>query len=182
MRDASFEHGERIRSDNGLDMMQYSVVGQILGLLLVANGAPIIARELLGGRGHWPLDFGRAFFDGRPILGPSKTIRGFVAAVGATGCAALLFGYDFATGASVGLLAMIGDLLSSFLKRRLGMASSHSALGLVQGLEALVPLLVMQERWALRPADLLALIAIFFIVDVVLSRLLYKLHIRKQPL
>jgi CDP-2,3-bis-(O-geranylgeranyl)-sn-glycerol synthase len=51
-----------------------------------------------------------------------------------------------------------------------------------QGLEALVPLLVMQERWALRPADLLAIIAIFFIVDVVLSRLLYKLHIRKQPL
>lgn len=163
-------------------MMQYAVMGQILGLLLVANGAPIIVRDLLGDRGNWPLDFGWVFFDHRPLLGPSKTIRGIVAATGATGCAALLFGYDFAVGASVGLLVMIGDLLSSFLKRRLSIASSDSALGLDQGLEALVPLLVMQEHWALRLTDILAILAAFFIVDVALSRLLYKLHIRKRPL
>jgi CDP-2,3-bis-(O-geranylgeranyl)-sn-glycerol synthase len=163
-------------------MMQYAVMGQILGLLLVANGAPIIARELLGDRGNWPLDFGWVFFDRRPLLGPSKTIRGLVAATGASGCAALLFGYDFAVGAYVGLLAMIGDLLSSFLKRRLRIASSDSALGLDQGLEVLVPLLVMQEQWALRLSDILALLAAFFIVDVALSRLLYKLHICQRPL
>ncbi|MDH3598795.1 MAG: CDP-archaeol synthase [Candidatus Tectomicrobia bacterium] len=168
--------------DSGLDVMPYAVMGQILGLLLVANGAPIIARDLLGDRGHWPLDFGCVFFDGRPLLGPSKTIRGLVAAVGATGCAAPLLGYDFATGAYVGLLTMIGDLLSSFLKRRLGIASSDSALGLDQGLEALVPLLVLQEQWALRPSDMVAITAMFFVLDVALSRLLYKLHIRKRPL
>jgi CDP-2,3-bis-(O-geranylgeranyl)-sn-glycerol synthase len=122
-------------------------MGQILGLLVVANGAPIIARDVLGKRGDWPLDFGWLFCDGRPLFGPSKTIRGVVAAVGATGCAALLFGDDFATGAYVGLLAMMGDLLSSFLKRRLDIASSDSALGLDQGLEALVPVLVMQRPW-----------------------------------
>jgi CDP-2,3-bis-(O-geranylgeranyl)-sn-glycerol synthase len=163
-------------------MMQYAVMGQILGLLLVANGAPIIARNLLGDRGNWPLDFGWVFFDHRPVLGPSKTIRGLVAATGASGCAALLFGYDFAVGAYVGLLAMLGDLLSSFLKRRLNIASSDSAFGLDQGLEALVPLLVMQEQWALRLLDILALLAAFFIVDVALSRLLYKLRIRQRPL
>jgi CDP-2,3-bis-(O-geranylgeranyl)-sn-glycerol synthase len=148
----------------------------------VANGAPIIARDLLGKRGDWPLDLGWLFCDGRPLFGPSKTIRGVVAAVGATGCAALLFGDDFATGAYVGLLAMIGDLLSSFLKRRLGIASSDSALGLDQGLEALVPVLVMQRPWALSLSDMLAIIAIFFAVDVALSRLMYKLHIRDSPL
>jgi CDP-2,3-bis-(O-geranylgeranyl)-sn-glycerol synthase len=157
-------------------------MGQILGLLVVANGAPIIARDLLGKRGAWPLDFGWLFCDGRPLFGPSKTIRGVVAAVGATGCAALLFGDDFATGAYVGLLAMSGDLLSSFLKRRLGMASSDSALGLDQGLEALVPVLVMQRPWALSLSDMLAIIALFFAVDVALSRLMYKLHIRDSPL
>jgi CDP-2,3-bis-(O-geranylgeranyl)-sn-glycerol synthase len=118
-------------------------MGQVLGLLVVANGAPIIARDLLGKRGDWPL--------------------------------------DFATGAYVGLLAMMGDLLSSFLQRRLGIASSDSALGLDQGLEALVPVLVMQAPWALRLSDMVAIIAMFFIVDVALSRLLYKLHIRKRP-
>jgi hypothetical protein len=162
-------------------MIPYAVIGQILSLLVVANGAPIIARDLLGERGAWPLDFGWIFFDGRPLLGPSKTFRGVVAAIGATGCAALLFGDDFATGASVGLLSMIGDLLASFLKRRLGIASSDSALGLDQGLEALVPVLVMQAPWALRLSDMVAIIAMFFIVDVALSRLLYKLHIRKRP-
>ena len=182
MRNALFERCDGISPDNGPDMMQYAVMGQILGLLLVANGAPIIARNLLGDRGHWPLDFGWLFFDGRPVLGPSKTIRGLAAAIGATGCAALLFGYDFATGAYVGLLAMIGDLLSSFLKRRLGIASSDSALGLDQGLEALVPLLVMQEQWALRLSEMLAILAAFFVLDVALSRLLYKFHIRKRPL
>jgi CDP-2,3-bis-(O-geranylgeranyl)-sn-glycerol synthase len=163
-------------------MISYTVIGQILSLLVVANGAPIITRDLLGERGDWPLDFGWLFCDRRPLLGPSKTIRGVVAAVGATGCASLLFGDDFATGAYVGLLAMIGDLLSSFLKRRLGIASSDSALGLDQGLEALVPVLVMQRQWALYLSDMLAIIAMFFIVDVALSRLLYKLHIRKSPL
>lgn len=163
-------------------MMQYAIMGQILGLLLVANGAPIIARNLLGNRGNWPLDFGWVLFDCRPLFGPSKTIRGLVAATGATGCVALLFGYDFAVGAYVGLLAMIGDLLSSFLKRRLNIASSDSAFGLDQGLEALVPLLVMQEQWALRLSDILVLLAAFFIVNVALSRLLYKLRIRQRPL
>lgn len=163
-------------------MIPYIVIGQILSLLVVANGAPIIARDLLGKRGDWPLDFGWLFFDGRPLLGPSKTIRGVVAAIGATGCAARLFGDDFATGAYVGLLAMVGDLLSSFLKRRLGIASSGRALGLDQGLEALVPLLAMQAPWALRLFDMVAIIVMFFIVDVVLSRLLYKLHIRERPL
>ena len=166
----------------GLSTMRYVVIGQLLVLLLVANGAPIIARDLLGDRGHWPLDGGWIFFDGRPLLGPSKTIRGLVAAISATGCVGLVFGIDFATGATVGLSAMIGDLLSSFLKRRLGIASSDSALGLDQGFEALVPVLLMQAQWALRFSEILAIMVTFFIVDVALSRLLYKLHIRKKPL
>jgi CDP-2,3-bis-(O-geranylgeranyl)-sn-glycerol synthase len=49
-------------------------------------------------------------------------------------------------------------------------------------LEALVPLLVLQEQWALHLSDILVLLAAFFIVDVALSRLLYKLRIRQRPL
>jgi hypothetical protein len=182
MPDAPFARGDAMSPENGRNRMQYAVMGQILGLLLVANGAPIIARGLLGERGNWPLDFGWVFFDGRPLLGPSKTIRGVVAAVGAAGGAGLLVGYDAATGAYVGLLAMVGDLLSSFLKRRLGIASSDSALGLDQGLEALLPVLAMQAQGALRFSEAFVIMGAFFVLDVGLSRLLYKLHIRKRPL
>ena len=163
-------------------MLSYAEITRILGLLVVANGAPILARDLLWERWGWPLDLGSRFVDGRPLLGPSKTIRGVMAAIVATGCTACLFGMPAATGAWVGLWAMIGDLLSSFIKRRLGIASSDSALGLDQGLEALVPTLVMRVPWRLSVTDILVITALFFVVDVMLSRLLYKLHIRQRPL
>jgi CDP-2,3-bis-(O-geranylgeranyl)-sn-glycerol synthase len=77
---------------------------------------------------------------------------------------------------------MVGDLLSSFLKRRLGIASSDSALGLDQGLEALVPVLAMQAQGALRFSEAFVIMGAFFVLDVGLSRLLYTLHMRKRPL
>ncbi|MCJ7560183.1 CDP-archaeol synthase, partial [Candidatus Bathyarchaeota archaeon] len=56
-----------------------------------ANAAPVIAG---GGR---PMDFGKTFFDGKPIFGKNKTFKGFFfglvigVAVGLVECA--LFGY-----------------------------------------------------------------------------------------
>lgn len=163
-------------------MIQYTIVGQLLVLLLVANGAPIIARNLLGTRGNWPVDFGRVFVDGRRLLGPSKTMRGVLAAVCATGIVALLLGHSFVIGALFGLYTMVGDLVASFLKRRLGLPSSDSALGLDQGLEALCPVLLFQKYWALRFADIVVVVAAFFVLEIVLSRVLYKLRIRQRAI
>ena len=163
-------------------MIQYTIVGQLLLLLLVANGAPIIARNRLGNRGDWPVDFGRVFVDGRPLLGPSKTIRGILAAVCATGFVALFLGESIVIGALFGLSAMVGDLVTSFVKRRLGLPSSSSALGLDQGLEALCPALVLGPYWSLRLADIVAVVVAFFVLEIVLSRVLYKLHIRNRAM
>jgi CDP-2,3-bis-(O-geranylgeranyl)-sn-glycerol synthase len=46
----------------------------------VADVAPIAAKHLLGARWQAPLDGGWRFVDGRPLLGPSKTWRGLLAA------------------------------------------------------------------------------------------------------
>ena len=81
----------------------------------------------------------------------------------------------------MGLLAMCGDLVSSFVKRRLGMSPSSRALGLDQIPEALIPLWVFREDFGLSWASLVYTVAAFFILELVLSRILFKLRVRKQP-
>lgn len=49
------------------------LIAQLLLLLLVANGAPILAHKLLGETGSCPLDGGVKAWDGRPLLGPTTS-------------------------------------------------------------------------------------------------------------
>ena len=69
--------------------MHETLILQLLILLAVANGTPVIAKLLLGDKFAAPLDGGALFGDGRPWFGPSKTIRGLVLAVLATTGAAV---------------------------------------------------------------------------------------------
>src|SRR5215831_5236302 len=87
---------------------------QLLALLVLANGAPVAAKKVLGERFAYPLDGGAAFVDGRPLFGQSKTIRGVVFAVLAATIGAPLVGLEWQIGFLVGSLAMAGDLTSSF--------------------------------------------------------------------
>ena len=112
--------------------MSYTTIGQFLFLLLVANGAPIIARDIFKDLLSYPLDGGKKLYDGRPLFGPAKTIRGLLAAGVATGCTAPLVGRPMLLGVCLGLYAMCGDLVSSFMKRRLGIKSGDSALARYQ--------------------------------------------------
>src|SRR5258707_231096 len=102
---------------------------QALVLLAIANGMPVFAKRILGDRLGSPLDGGLRFVDGRPLFGSSKTVRGIVVSLIATAAAAPLLGLDVSLGFTVAVLAMAGDLLSSFIKRRLGLPSSSRATG-----------------------------------------------------
>lgn len=157
------------------------LVLKLLCLLVVANGIPVLAKKVFGSRGALPLDGNRQFADGRPLLGPSKTVRGLVLSVLFSGLAAPLLGWTFTTGALFGALAMAGDLLSSFIKRRLGMASSSMALGLDQVPESLLPLLGLSAALGIGAFDMAAVVALFFVGELVLSRLLYHLNVRDRP-
>ena len=154
---------------------------EALLLVLVANGTPVLAKRLLGHRLAYPLDAGLSAPDGHPWLGRSITIRGILLAVLATAVAAFVMGIDWRVGGMIGLLAMVGDLLSSFIKRRLGMPVSSQAPGLDQVPEALLPLAVYAGPLGLLWYEVVLLVAAFWILEVFLSRLLYRLHIRNHP-
>jgi CDP-diglyceride synthetase len=161
--------------------MQPLIIAQALVLLALANGTPVIAKRVLGPRLAWPLDGGLRFLDGRPLFGASKTVRGMVLSVAVTAAVSPAVGVEAETGALFAAASMGGDLFSSFVKRRLNRPASSRALGLDQVPESLVPLLVCAKALALGPADMAAVVAIFFVGELVTSRLLYKLRIRDQP-
>jgi CDP-2,3-bis-(O-geranylgeranyl)-sn-glycerol synthase len=65
-------------------MMQLFPILQALILLTCANGTPVIVKKIAGRHLAVPLDAGLQFFDGRPLFGKSKTLRGVVASIAIT--------------------------------------------------------------------------------------------------
>lgn len=159
----------------------FLLIVEVLMLLGVANGTPIFAKRLFGQRFSAPLDGGLKFLDGRPLFGPSKTVRGLVLSVACTTLAAPLLGFEWITGAGLASASMFGDLLSSFIKRRLGLRTHSQAFGLDQVPESLLPLLLLQEHLGLGGGDIALIVTVFIALELLLSRLLYKLHIRDRP-
>jgi CDP-diglyceride synthetase len=158
-----------------------SLLLQLLILLGVANGTPVLAKKLLGVALARPLDGGALFVDGQPIFGPSKTIRGIVVSVLATSICAALIGLGWKVGTLVAAFAMTGDLFSSFAKRRLHLASSSMAIGLDHIPESLFPLLACRLLLPLSILDILAGVTIFLVSAAILSPLLFKLNLRDKP-
>ena len=161
--------------------MQLLHILQILVLLTFANGTPIVAKKIFGSRFALPLDAGIIFFDGRPVFGASKTMRGIVVSILITSAIAPFIGLDLTIGAIVASSAMAGDLFSSFVKRRLNLPPSSQALGLDQVPESLFPMLACRDALSLTIADIALGVGIFFIGELILSRLLYQVHLRDEP-
>jgi CDP-2,3-bis-(O-geranylgeranyl)-sn-glycerol synthase len=161
--------------------MHYMTLAQLLILLSLANGTPVIAKRILGETYAMPIDGGTRFVDGRPLFGPSKTIRGVVVSLLVTTLGAPLIGLQFKIGLLVAATSMAGDLLSSFLKRRFGLAPSSKATGLDQIPEALFPLLACRSAFSLTAIDVVAGCAIFFVGEVLLSHLFFRLRLRDRP-
>ncbi|GAA3571210.1 hypothetical protein GCM10022265_20690 [Marinobacter xestospongiae] len=150
-------------------------------LLVLANGLPVVAHWLLGRRWRWPVDGGRCWRDGRRVLGDSKTWRGLVAGCLGAGLYGAFWGLGLGFSLTFGALALVGDLISSFIKRRLGLASSARALGLDQVPEALLPLLLAMAWLGIAGLEVLVLVAAFVAANVLCSPWLYRLGIRRHP-
>ena len=95
--------------------------------------------------------------------------------------AGALLGVGWRTDAELAALSMLGDLLSSFVKRRLGLPPHSQAFGVDQIPEVLVPVLVLQARLGLTGWDIAVLVAAFVVLEIVLSRLLFRLRLRDRP-
>lgn len=140
-----------------------------LVLLTLANGAPVVAKKVFGAHFSRPLDAGVLLFDGRPVFGSSKTIRGIIASVVVTAIGAAFLGLDPERGALVALVAMVGDLFSSFLKRRLNLPPR------------LFPLLACRDMLSLSYIEIFVAVWLFFVGELAISRILYMLRLRDQP-
>jgi CDP-diglyceride synthetase len=161
--------------------MQPTLLLELLILLAVANGMPVIAKKILGDRLARPLDGGTLFYDGKPVFGPAKTIRGIVASLLATPLAAWLMGLQWELGVVVAAAAMAGDLCSSFVKRRMTLPSSSRATGLDQIPESLFPLAASGMLVPVTLLDIVAGVIVFLVGSLVLSRILFRLHLRDRP-
>jgi len=161
--------------------MHATVIFQLLALSTVANSVPMFVAWLCKDRPGTALDNGVRLKDGRPLFGASKTWRGIVSAVIASTLAAPLIGLPVPLGTLAGAGAMLGDLCSSFIKRRLGLAAGDMALGLDQIPESLFPSLLLWPFLLFTWIDIAIVLTIFLAGELVLSQLLFRLHIRNRP-
>ena len=161
-------------------MLQTSFIYLLL-LIIVANASPIIARNLLANKWSFSIDAGMKFIDGQPILGTSKTWRGILASILITSTLGLLLGYSIQTGMLIALLAMSGDLTSSFIKRRLKLLPSSMAPLLDQIPESFLPAFFMMHHFGLDMQHILMLVSVFIVFELTISKFLFQWGIRKRP-
>jgi len=147
-----------------------------------ANAAPVV----LGGGP--PLDMGKKFLNGRRIFGDGKTARGFVGGlivgtiVGLLQSVAraplreyLLLGFLLALG------ALLGDLASSFVKRRLGIERGGAAPGLDQ-LSFIVAALILASPVKVPSWQVIAVILIITPpIHLATNFIGYKLGLKSRP-
>ena len=88
-------------------------------------------------------------------------------------------------GLLVAVGAMAGDLLSSFIKRRMAVAPHGVVLGLDQLPEALLPLLLVKAEFELDGVSIIAIVAAFCVTEWVLSYVIDRfdlLHTKKAKI
>ena len=160
--------------------MQILAILQMVVLLAAANGTPVIAKKIFRHRFARPLDGGLDFIDGRPLLGTSKTIRGIVASLAITTASAPLVGLSPKIGALVALRRWRAT--SSRASRSAGSACRQAA---ARSASIKFPNRFSRARLpaalSLKAADILLVVAIFFVGEIVLSRVLYALICATSP-
>jgi len=104
-----------------------------------ANAAPVA----LGGGP--PLDGGEKWLDGKPFLGGHKTLRGCIVGV-ITGLLIGVLQGSFYAGLTQGLGAILGDLVSSFLKRRWDIAPGEG-FPLLDQLDFIVAAIILSQPY-----------------------------------
>ena len=159
-------------------MMLISI--KILLLLFAINFAPAFLSFLMEDKWSAPVDFNAKMWDGRPLFGSHKTIRGICAAILAGTLIGILLNFLWWEGFCAGLLSMAGDLLSSFIKRRAGLAEGADAPGLDQILEASIPFVFLSSRFSINGFAIICIISVFFI-SAYCSSLLFKSVLLKKP-
>jgi len=152
---------------------------ELVLFLIWVNLLPFLAHLAMGERYHQPLDGGRTWRDGRAIFGSHKTLHGILVSVLGGAAVAPLLGISLWQGAGAAALAMTGDLVTSFAKRRMGYISGKPVMGLDQMLEGILPLLVLVPAMGLKRWEVLSAVVLFMPVSHAGSRFVH--YVRYRP-
>jgi CDP-2,3-bis-(O-geranylgeranyl)-sn-glycerol synthase len=154
-----------------------------------ANAVPVIFG------GGYPLDAGKTFFDGKPILGSHKTFRGFFSGLIIGTLVGSLqtiffqhvlsqydarFQYNVLLAFMVSLGALVGDSLGSFVKRRLDIPPG-SSLPIADQLDFVVVALLFSLPVLSPPLPIILIIIVITLPMHVLTNFLAnRLDIKKE--
>lgn len=142
-----------------------------LFLVAVASSVPWALGRACGSFCAWPLDFGHKLRDGERLFGFHKTWRGFLGGIAACSVAGSLVGTGFLLGAAVGSLALVGDALSSAIKRRLRRPPGAEVPAVDQIPEVLLPLLLLRQPLGISMSAVIGVTLVFTVLDVALTPL-----------
>lgn len=157
----------------------------------LANAAPVIANRIpVLNRWTTPLDFGMKY-RGQPIFGANKSWRGVLSGV----LVGMLLGVLFfpwlgaldhvnhaILGGALGLGALIGDAVESFLKRRFGVKPGESWFPFDQIDYILGGLLFSLPFIRLRPVEYGVIAILYFCLHLAGSYVGYLLHLKSKPI
>jgi len=161
------------------------LVCKIVFFLLWVNGLPPLVGILVNDRFNQPIDGGRLWLDSKPVFGSHKTIRGlFASLLGGTALFSLL-GVAWWCAALAALLAMAGDLLSSFIKRRRTLASGEDVVILDQFFESFFPVFFLNFFVSLSLIQFCTVLICFIFIAYWFSRfqhyILYRPPLKNYP-
>ena len=144
-----------------------------------ANAVPVLAG------GGTPMDFGKNFFDGKRIFGDHKTFRGFFFGlligilVGIVEF--LIFDYSILFIILPPLGALVGDLLGSFAKRRIGI-SPGGLFPIVDQIDFVIGALLFSIPLSILTWELaLVVILITPPIHLLTNYVAFKMRLKKHP-
>jgi CDP-diglyceride synthetase len=149
-----------------------------LALLIAANATPVIVAKLANDRWSAPLDFGHVLRDGQRLFGAHKTWRGLVSGVLAGTIAAALTHLPLWVGAGFAMASLLGDALSSAVKRRMKLQPGREIPGLDQLGEALLPLVLFAGPLSLDGQQIALVTIVFCVLDLASARLRHREWLR----
>jgi hypothetical protein len=122
---------------------------KLLILFWLINFAPPFLAQVFESKWSRPADGGYLSPDGRPLFGRHKTTRGVLTGIITGGLIGPALGFPLWLSLSAWILNMLGDLFSSFLKRRLSFPSGDTVPGLDQVPEGLLPFILIAPFYSL---------------------------------
>jgi uncharacterized protein len=167
-------------------MLKNMLFIQVPILLWAINVTPLLLRHSIGTRYSKPIDRGKCFWDGQRIFGDNKTGRGIFAGIVVGGLFAKIIGFTFSIGVCAGYLDMLGDLITSFIKRRIHKPSGTTMPGFDQVFEGLLPVVMFKLLYSFSFIYLIITLFIFcfgnYYGAILVNKIVYSIkRTKKSP-